>query len=79
MHHRELSILLRAEVTALAGLLIRKGVFTQQEWQDALEAEAIQLDQDYSDANPGWSSTPDGLSMKLPEAADTMRRLGFPP
>lgn len=26
-----------------------------------------------------WRSTPDGLSMKLPEAAETMRKLGFPP
>jgi len=77
--HREVTILMRAELTALTGLLIRKGAFTQSEFQDALEAEAIQLDRDYSARYPGWSSTPDGLSMKLPEAADTMRRLGFPP
>jgi hypothetical protein len=76
--HREVTILLRAEVTALAGLLIRKGVITQAEFGDALESEAAQLDDDYARAYPGWSSTPDGLSMKLPEAAATMRRLGFP-
>jgi len=77
--HREVSILMRAELSALAGALIRKGAITQQEFRDALEAEAVQLDADYSARYPGWSSTPDGLSMKLPEAADTMRKLGFPP
>jgi len=78
-HHREATILLRAELTALTGLLIAKGVITQAEFQDSLEREAAQLDRDYSAAFPGWSSTPDGLSMEMPEALDTMRRLGFPP
>lgn len=77
-NHRELSILLRVEVTALAGLLISKGVFTVQEWSDALEAEAKLLDQDYEKHYPGWSATPDGLSMHMPEAGRTMRHLGFP-
>jgi hypothetical protein len=78
-NHREATILLRAEVTALTGLLISKGVFTQAEFGSALEKEAAQLDRDYAVAYPGWSSTPDGLSMKMPQAGDTMRRLGFPP
>lgn len=78
-NHRELSILLRAEVSALAGLLLRKGVFTEREWQDALEAEAKRLDHDYEENYPGWRSVPDGMSMKMPEAAETMRKLGFPP
>ena len=76
--HRELSILMRAELSALTGLLIRKGVFTQEEAGDALEAEAKRLDHDYEESYPGWRSTPDGLSMKMPEAAETMRKLGFP-
>ena len=78
-NHRELSILLRAEVSALTGLLMRKGVFTQQEWQASLEAEAKALDHAYEETYPGWRSTPDGLSMKMPEALETMRKLGFPP
>jgi len=78
-HHRELSILLRCEMTALSGLLISKGVITLQEWQAAVEAEAKLLDHDYEESFPGWRSTPDGLSMKLPEAGETMRKLGFPP
>jgi hypothetical protein len=78
-NHRELSILLRAEVSALTGLLLSKGVFTEQEWRDAVELEAKQLDHDYEESYPGWRSLPEGLSMKLPEAAETMRKLGFPP
>ena len=46
---------------------------------DALEAEAKALDHAYEESYPGWRSTPDGLSMKLPEAAETVRKLGFPP
>jgi hypothetical protein len=78
-NHRELSILLRVEVSALIALLTRKGVFTQEEWLAALEAEAKALDHAYEEAYPGWRSTPDGLSMKMPEALETMRKLGFPP
>lgn len=77
--HREVTILLRAEQSALTGLLIRKGAFTQREFQDALEAEAKLLDHDYEERHPGWRSTRDGLHMKLPEAGETMRKLGFPP
>lgn len=78
-HHRELSILLRAELSALTGLLIAKGVFTQQEYQDALEAEAKRLDHDYEESYPGFRSTPNGMHMKMPEALETMKKLGFPP
>jgi hypothetical protein len=77
--HREMTILLRAEQSALTGLLIRKGVFTQQEFADALELEAKQLDHDYEERFPGWRSTSSGLHMKMPEALETMRRMGFPP
>lgn len=78
-NHRELSILLRAEQSALTGLLVRKGVFTQEEFQAALEAEAKMLDHDYEERYPGWRSTPHGMHMKMPEAGETMRKLGFPP
>lgn len=78
-NHRELSILLRVEVAALSGLMLRKGVFTQEEWQAAVEAEAKTLDHAYEEAYPGWRAVPGGLSMKMPEAAETMREMGFPP
>jgi hypothetical protein len=77
--HRELSILMRAEMTAVTGLLVRKGAFTREEFRDALEAEAKLLDHEYEERFPGWRSLPDGLHMKMPEAAETMKNLGFPP
>lgn len=77
--HREATILMRAELTALTGLLISKGVCTQEERDDALEHEAELLDFAYQGRFPGWRSRPDGLSMTFPAAAKTMRDLGFPP
>ena len=70
---------MRAELSALAGLLIRKGVITQKEFQVALEHEAWQLDRDYEKAYPGFRTSATGLHMKLPEALETMKRMGFPP
>jgi len=77
--HRELSILMRAEITAVTGLLVKKGVISQAEFGEALERSAKQLDHDYEESYPGWRSLPDGLHMKLPEAVETMKNLGFPP
>lgn len=78
-NHYELSILMRADINALIGLLIRKGVFTQEEYTEALIAESKRLDHDYEEHYPGFRSVDDGLHMKLPEALETMQRLGFPP
>ena len=61
--HREATILLRAEVSALTGLLIEKGVFTLPDWLAALEREANNLNTDYERKFPGVTATPDGLSM----------------
>lgn len=77
--HRELSILLRCEMSALTGLLVSKGVFTADEFSEAVYAEAKQLDHDYEERYPGHRSTVDGMIMQMPEALDTMRNMGFPP
>lgn len=76
--HRELTIMLRVEVNALSGLLIAKGVFTNEEWVNRLVAEAKLLDQEYERRFPGFSTEQDGVHMKLPDAVETMRRYGFP-
>jgi hypothetical protein len=75
--HRELTLLLRVEVSALAGLLIRKGLVTQQEWGDAVEEEAGLLNAAYEGRFPGMRATPDGIAYELPEALLTMRRMHF--
>jgi len=76
--HRELTILMRAELSALTGLLIKKGVITQPQFETALVSEAGQLDKDYERKFPGFTTGLDGVHMQLPDAADTMHRMGFP-
>lgn len=60
--HREVTILLRAEGNTMLGLLLKKGVFTQEEWLAALEQEALQLSQDYERRFPGVTAHEDGLT-----------------
>lgn len=71
--HREATLMLRAEVSAMTGLLIRKGVFTAQEFTDALVQEAEMLEADLQRRFPGFSATDDGIEMRLPEVAQTMK------
>lgn len=77
--HREITILLRAEFTALTGLLLAKGVITPEELAGAVEAEAELLDADYERRFPGFKSTPAGMEIDAKQGAETMKRLGFPP
>lgn len=70
-NHRELSIILRAEVTALTGLLIEKGVFSQVEFTEALTREAVALNRDYEQRFPGVRADESGLIFG-PEAVKTM-------
>lgn len=63
LDHRELTILLRAEVTAFTALLREKGVFTDDEWLAALQREAELLNADYERRFPGVTAHEDGLTM----------------
>ena len=67
--HRELSILLRVESSALIGVLLRKKLITAQEWEQALEDEANQLNDDYSRKFPGVTATDDGLVLDVRKVA----------
>lgn len=60
--HREVTILLRAEMSALNGLLIEKGVYTADEWLVALEREAGLLAKDYEARFPGVTAHDNGLT-----------------
>lgn len=71
--HREVTILLRAEVTALTGLLIRKGIITGDEFDEALRYEAHTLERDYQKRWPGVAATDAGLSYDL----EQIRRAGW--
>ena len=77
--HRDLSMMLRVEVSTLAMLLIRKGVFTLEEYNEELIRQAKTLDATYERQFPGFSTSDAGLHLQLPEALETQVRLGFPP
>ncbi len=73
--HREVTILLRVEVTALAGLLLRKGLITKEEFQAANGKEADLLNEAYAKRFPGVKATDYGLSLDpvVMEQHGTMR------
>lgn len=71
--HREVTILLRAEMNALLGLLVAKGICTAEEFTVALEREADLLSADYSRKFPGIRAVDHGLEFVPHIAADTMR------
>lgn len=61
--HREATILLRAELTALTGLLMRKGLITSKEFTQALAEEADALSEGYARRFPGVRATDEGITM----------------
>ena len=71
--HREVTILPRAEMNALLGLLPRKGVLTGEEWSAALDREAEQLSKDYARRFPGFRATDSGMVMDAQQAAETTK------
>jgi hypothetical protein len=73
--HREITILMRAELNGLVGLLVEKGVFTQEEFNEQMIEEAEHLNKVYSQRWPGAAATDMGMSYG-PEAAEWMK--GFP-
>jgi len=67
--HREATILLRVESSALVGLLLAKGLITAAEWETALAQEANLLNADYSRRFPGVKATDHGLVIDVAKAA----------
>lgn len=70
---RELQLLMRAELNALTGLLVEKGIFTTEEWDAALAKEADLLSEEYAQRFPGFRATDVGLEMDLKVAGETMK------
>lgn len=70
---------LRVENSALAALLIKKKVFTAEEYTAIIEREAALLDEIYELSFPGFRSFANGLEIyDVKLANETMARLGFP-
>lgn len=70
--HREATICLRVEVSALSKLLIDKGIFTLEEYQQGLINEAELLSKDYEKKFPGMKATDIGIQYDR-RAAETMK------
>lgn len=71
--HREVTMLMRAEINAMTQLLARKGVFTDAEFNEQLRLEARYLDEAYEKKFPGFSTDLDGVNVDVAKAAKTMR------
>lgn len=71
--HRELTIMLRAEVSALTCVLIKKGLFTTEEFRTQLQDEAKHLCEAYERRFPGFKAVDVGMTMDLHIARDTMQ------
>ena len=71
--HRELTILMRAELNALVGLCLRQGLFSEEEYQSQLSQEASALDQAYEAKFPGISTSAEGIHYDVPVAVETMK------
>lgn len=70
--HREVTMMLRAEVNALSELLRSKGVFTDEEWLNKLAEEYALLADLYETKFPGMEATDYGLKIDPLNAAKTM-------
>lgn len=71
--HREVTIMLRAEVNAITNLLIAKGVCTLEEFNEQIVQEADHLNEAYAKKFPGMEATEHGIAYDLSIAQETMR------
>jgi hypothetical protein len=77
--HREVTMLLRAEVSALVRVLIEAKVVDGDTWTRILGEEAEYLSQAYESKFPGAKAIDDGMTFELADWLETTRKLGFPP
>lgn len=59
--HRELSMVMRAEITAIVGLLLKHGITTVDEFETQLAHEADALESSYQQRWPGARASDDGM------------------
>jgi hypothetical protein len=71
--HREVTMLMRAEINALTVCCIEAGLFTARQFTEQLVVEAEHLSQQYEKKFPGIHATDHGISYSLPSAGETMK------
>ena len=62
--HREVTMMLRAEVNALTGILAEKGIFTAEDFTNRMHDECRYLCNEYERRFPGCKATDYGLELK---------------
>jgi len=78
--HRELSMISRAEITAITRILIEKGVCTFDELEDRIALEADELSAAIGKHFPGIEATDDGLHwFDIPKIRQWMRDRNWRP
>ena len=68
----EAQLLHRVELSALASLLIQKGVFTVTEYAAQVEVESEQLCEKLEKRFPGFKAGEHGMTLTNPQALQTM-------
>lgn len=71
--HREVTMLMRAEINALTKLCIDAGVFTQRDLSEQLILECEHLSEAYAEKFPGMTATDDGIAYDVELARETMK------
>lgn len=71
--HREQSIMMRTEVSALVRILLEKKVFTIEEWESVITDEAEKLSEILRKRFPGFTATDYGMKIDVALAQDTTR------
>lgn len=71
-------LIMRVDNSAMAAILIKKGICTAEEFTEQVYEEATILDKALETIFPGFKSTDSGMSIDIKVALQTMRDKGFP-
>jgi hypothetical protein len=71
-------IMHRVELNAITALLIKKGVFTTEEFRAQITEECGHKEKEFEEMFPGYKSTDIGISIEPARANETNKRMGFP-
>lgn len=72
-------IMNRVELNALTALLIKKGIFTTNEFMQQIIEECGHKEREFEQMFPGYKATDTGISVDPAVAIETNKRMGFPP
>lgn len=75
---QEFRLLIRVEVSSLARVLVAKGIMTEDEFDEAMEYDALLLDEAMTRRFPGMKSSDEGLVMNPAEVNRAGWMKGWP-